>query len=85
MIGEQEKSGLTVRAFCREREVSEFSFYAWRQRLRKERPVSFALIETAQSDETTAFELVFATGDRLRIPCNPASLRMVFSVLREQV
>jgi Transposase len=83
MIGEQEKSRVSVRAFCRERGVSEFSFYSWRKRLLKERAVSFALVDTAQSSDTAPLELILTSGDRLRIPGNPAALRMVMSVLRE--
>ncbi len=84
MIAEQEKSGQTVRAFCREREVSEYSFYTWRQRLRKEGPVTFALVETTRSSESAAIEFVLRSGDRVRIPGDAAMLRMVLAVLREQ-
>ena len=44
MVGLQEKSGQSVRLFCKERGLSEASFYSWRQRLqRKDKPVTFAL------------------------------------------
>ncbi len=63
-------------------------FYSWRQRLRGERkPVTFALIETKPALEAAApqpLELVLAGGDRLRIPSEAATLRLVLSVLREQ-
>ncbi len=35
VLKEQAKSGLTVKAFCRQRGVSVPSFYAWRRKLRK--------------------------------------------------
>jgi len=38
-IEEQESSGLSIRAFCREQGLKEPAFYGWRQRLRKQ--VSF--------------------------------------------
>ncbi len=40
VVQEQAGSGLSVRAFCRERQLTEPSFYWWRQRLRGARPRS---------------------------------------------
>jgi transposase-like protein len=34
IIGEQRRSGLGVRAFCREQGVGEHSLYSWRRKLR---------------------------------------------------
>lgn len=84
MVELQEKSGQSVRVFCRERSLSEPSFYSWRQRLRKDRPVSFALVETMTSAVDAVVEVVLVSGDRVRIPRDPATLRMVLSVLRER-
>lgn len=84
MIELQEKSGQSVRVFCQERALSEPSFYNWRQRLRDERPVSFALVETKAARTDSIVELVFVGGERLRIPPDPATLRVVLSVLRER-
>jgi transposase-like protein len=81
----QEKSGQSVRVFCQERSLSEPSFYSWRQRLRRDRPVSFALVDTSTTTATeAALEFVLTSGDRLRIPSDPATLRMVLSVVRER-
>ena len=82
----QEASGLSVRVYCREHDLGEHSFYSWRQRLRREtEPVSFALIEPKQAEEKggrgTA-ELILAGGERLRIACEEAALRVVFRALR---
>jgi len=84
LITEQDKSGKSVRAFCRERDLGEYSFYTWRQRLRKEEPVTFALVDTARSAEARTIELILTSGDRLRIPGDAATLRMVLAVLRER-
>jgi len=85
LIGEQEKSGHSVRAFCRERELGEHSFYSWRQRLqKKDSGIGFALVETKRSAEPGMIELVLASGDRLRIPSEEATLRMVLGVVRER-
>jgi transposase-like protein len=84
MIELQEKSGQSVRVFCQERSLTEASFYNWRQRLRKDRRVSFALVDTKATATDAALELILVSGDRLRIPADAATLRTVLSVLRER-
>lgn len=84
LIAEQEKSGKSVRAFCRERELGEYSFYTWRSRLRKEETATFALVDTTGFGEAATIELILTSGDRLRIPSESATLRMVLAVVRER-
>ena len=85
-IAEQEKSGRSVRAYCREQSVSEATFFAWRQRLGiQETPVSFALVEPKTAAEPAPpIELILTSGDRLRIPCEASMLKTVLAVLREK-
>ena len=70
-IAEQRRSGMSVKQFCKERGLTEYSFYAWRKRLQEEGLVRFALVERSpRRQERTAeaaLELVLATGERLRI------------------
>ena len=83
-----------MRAFCRERKLSEQSFYWWRRQLSvpTEQPIRFALVETATPATETyplrpaqaPLELVFHSGARLQIPTDVVTLRLVLSVLREQ-
>jgi hypothetical protein len=87
-IAEQERSGWSARRFCKERGLSEGSFYAWRKRLREQGPVRFALVErgaqrSAPAGEAT-LELVLATGERLRIGAgvDAPTLRTVLEALR---
>ena len=84
-IAEQESSGQTIRAYCGERRLKESAFYGWRGRLRKQNtPVRFALVESKSGKETAApIELLLASGERLRIPSDAATLRLVLTVLRE--
>ena len=87
LIAEQEGGGQKVRPFCRERGITEPSFYYWRKRLRKRESVQFALIETGPTDTgstTSVFELVLTSGERLRIgnEADAATLRMVLEVVR---
>jgi transposase-like protein len=87
LIAEQEGGGQKVGAFCRERGITEASFYYWRKRLRKRESVQFALLETKPTDTgrtTSAFELLLTSGERLRIgnEVDAATLRMVLEVVR---
>jgi hypothetical protein len=90
-IAQQKSSGQTVRVFCGEHKLSEHSFYWWRRQLSSstEKPIRFALVETATPiPEThwgrpTQLELVLNSGERLQIPADAATLRLVLSVLRE--
>ena len=68
LIAEQQTSRLSVVAFCRERGITEPSFYYWRKRLRENGRVRFALLETkaVTADTTPAIELVLGRGERLR-------------------
>ena len=86
MIAEHEASGQKVRAFCRERDIGEHSFYHWRKRLQQSQTVGFALLETktAGAEMAAALELVLASGERLRIgnQVNAAALRLVLDAVR---
>jgi putative transposase len=87
-IAAQRHSGLSVKQFCKEQGLTEYSFYAWRKRLQENGPVRFALVErSARRQERTAdaaMELVLTTGERLRIGTgvDTATLRAVLDVLR---
>jgi hypothetical protein len=87
-IATQQRSGISVKQFCKERGLTEYSFYAWRKRLQEKEAVRFALVERgARRQERTAeavLELVLATGERLRIApgVDTSTLRAVLDVLR---
>jgi hypothetical protein len=87
-IAAQQRSGISVKQFCKERGLTEYSFYAWRKRLQESVPVRFALVErSARGQERTAepvVELVLTTGERLRISrgVDITTLRTVLDVLR---
>lgn len=87
-IAAQQRSGISVKQFCKERGLTEYSFYAWRKRLQEKGPVRFALVEKSarrqERDAEAALELVLRTGERLRIGTgvDTATLRTVLDVLR---
>ena len=87
-IAAQQRSGMSVKQFCKEQGLTEYSFYTWRKRLQESGPVRFALVERCvRRQERTAepaLELVLATGERLRIGAgvDTATLRIVLDLLR---
>jgi hypothetical protein len=85
-IAQQKASGQTVKAFCEEHQLCEQSFYGWRKQLAGvtavDKPVSFALVETTRSPAPAQMlELVLRGGERLFIPAEEATLRLVLSAL----
>ena len=83
-IAAQQRSGNSVKQFCKEQGLTEGSFYAWRKRLQKKEPVRFALVDRGAARQEAAVELVLATGERLRISAgvDGATLRTVLDALR---
>jgi hypothetical protein len=87
-IAAQQRSGMSVKQFCKENGLTLYSFYAWRKRLQEKGPVRFALVERSpRRQERTVeavLELVLATGERLRIGVgvDAATLRTVLDALR---
>jgi hypothetical protein len=83
-----ERSGLSVKQFCEQQQITEQSFYVWRKRLRNQPPMRFALVETGvahpQISTELGLELLLTTGERLRIGAdvNPTTLRRVLEALR---
>src|SRR3954447_2750920 len=70
-IAAQQRSGTSVKQFCKDQGLTEYSFYAWRKRLQKKEPVRFALVDRGAARQGSAIdaalELVLTTGERLRI------------------
>jgi len=86
LLAQQEQNSVTVRAFCQQHQVSEYSFYQWRKRLAEQLPVKFALVETNRSVPAAAgVEVILTTGERVRIASgvDAATVRLALSVLRE--
>jgi transposase-like protein len=87
VVAKQQQSGISVRAFCQQHGISEYSFYHWRKRLREQLPMKFALVETSQSAPAAVavLEVILTSGERLRIVpgIDAATLQLVLSVLRE--
>lgn len=69
-IAAQQRSGMSVKEFCKGQGLTEYSFYAWRKRLQESEPIQFALVEKSarrrERMEDPALELVLTSGERLR-------------------
>jgi len=95
VIEDQEASGLSISAFCRQREVPAASFFSWRRKLAERRQSSeaegtaakFAPIELSAPDavKRSGCEIVLPDGCRVIVPpqCSAGWLREVLMVLRE--
>jgi hypothetical protein len=86
-ISAQERSGISVKQFCKQQGLTEQSFYYWRKRLQTPAPMRFALVEAEPRRGTAAhaaLELVLTTGEQLRISAgvDAATLRQVLEALR---
>jgi len=68
ILRQQQASGLTVAAFCRQAEVSQPSFYSWRRKLRSE--VTFAEVKVSGATPPKAVDVSTAetSGIELRLP-----------------
>ena len=88
LVRQQQQSGLSVTAFCRQHGFSDQTFYNWRKRLSGSEPVRFALVaaDAAVTAEQLPIELCLVSGDRLRIApgTDAATLRTVLNALRER-
>ncbi len=93
VIRDQAASGLSISAFCREREVSPASFFSWRRKLaaggRKEVAGKFIPIELAPPASLArqpSFEVALPNGLRIHVPpqFDADALRALLAVLGVQ-
>ena len=89
-IGQWQRSGLTIRAFCEQHNLSQPSFYAWRRAIQHRDaaldpfvPVQF--VPDEQPLSASLIEVVLPGGSTLRVPprFDAASLRQLLLVLQE--
>ena len=87
-IAEQQRSGLSIKQYCKEQSIPEHCFYGWRKRLREKQAVRFALVERGsvrrELGTDACLEIILTTGERLRVGggVEAAALRVVLEVLR---
>ena len=88
LLAEQAASPLSVRSFCRERQLGEAAFYAWRKTIRtrdgliapaNQEPAFVPVTLTAEpprENEVAPLVLELTTGQRLRIPNTISAARL---------
>jgi hypothetical protein len=95
VIRDAARSGMSTRAFCRQRKLKECQFYWWQRRLKEKRPTvvtprgpgngaaSFALVSDEAGTADAGIELVLVGGRRLRIAkgVDEPTLRSVLAAL----
>jgi transposase-like protein len=88
IIDEQERSGLSVAAYCRREQVAASSLFSWKRRLKREAAAASAFVEVQQApdrpvDLAVAIELHLREDRRLllRPGFDPQTLRQVLAVL----
>jgi hypothetical protein len=96
-ISEAARSGMSIRAFCRQRRLRESQFYWWQHKLRASRqagttrpsgngrPASFALVSDEAGGTDAGIELVLGDGRKLRIRrgVDEETLRAVLAALEQ--
>ncbi len=97
-ISEAARSGMSIRAFCRQRRLRESQFYWWQRKLRAGRqagttsrpsgtgkPPSFALVSDEAGAADAGIELVLGEGRKLRIRrgVDEETLRAVLAALEQ--
>ena len=97
VIRDAARSGMSTRAFCRQRKLKESQFYWWQRRLKEKRPpsstppgpasgaASFALVSDETATTDAGIELLLAGGRRLRIAkgVDETTLRSVLAALEQ--
>ena len=87
-IAEQQRSGLSIKQFCKQQGIAEHRFYDWRKRLRDKQAVRFALVDRAsvgrESAAEACLEILLPSGERLRVGAgvDAGTLRVVLEALR---
>ena len=97
-ISEAARSGMSIRAFCRQRRLRESQFNWWQRKLRAGReagetsrpsgngkPASFALVSDESGATDVGIELVLGDGRKLRIRrgVEEETLRAVLATLEQ--
>lgn len=97
VIRDAARSGMSTRAFCRQRKLRECQFYWWQRRLKEKRPpastlrgpasgpASFALVSDEAGSADAGIELLLSGGRRLRIAkgVDEPTLRSVLAALEQ--
>ena len=88
-VTEQSESGLSVKRFCDERQISLQSFYNWRRKIKGSEASSAAFVPVSIVEHAAGVgaagqvEIDLSCGAKIRVPQGEESLRQVLRVLIE--
>lgn len=83
-LNEQPDSGLSVVAFCREKGISQKSFYAWRRKLADDLKLATSPVFVPVSVvPASPLQVEFPCGAKLMLPGDEAGMRRLLSILLE--
>lgn len=81
-IDEWQTSGLSKKAFCRERNITNQTFHYWFKRLNKNQTSSsgFTAVSIQSKERISGCEIIFPSGARMILQGEPSSslLRQLF-------
>lgn len=81
IINEWQTSGLSKKAFCRQRNIASATFHYWYKRITKSPSPGFTEVALPQRERTNLCEIVFPSGVRVIFEGEP-SASWVREVLR---
>lgn len=73
IITEWQASGLSKKAFCRERGIVYQTFHNWCKRANSSTPVGFVELSLSRSERSVGCEVVFPSGVRMIFQHEPSA------------
>ena len=73
-IAAQQRVGISVKQFCKEQGLTEYSFYAWRKRLQQTGPVRFALVDRPREADSGTERELMAALERIAFNNDPEAI-----------
>ena len=85
LISRQQKSGLSIAAFCRQEKVSEPSFFSWRRRLAGAATTPQFIPVALTAPPRAEFEIRLPGGESIVVPADfdQAALQRLLDVVRQ--
>jgi hypothetical protein len=71
-INEWQQSGLSKKAFCRERNITNQTFHYWCKRLGLASKSGFAELSVVDQNRSSGHEIIFASGARMIVQGEPS-------------
>ncbi len=72
VIKEWQTSGLSKKAFCRQRNITYQTFHYWCKRLTETSSPGFTEVTLDSAPSAGKFEIIFPSGVRMILPCEPS-------------